>query len=137
MVKIIKIKNDKIYKIGDTVWWFDVYGTLRHGTVIETGTEQNGKLDPVEYVRVHESTGGTMGTERDNAWPTKEDCLDAERRRSEAQIREYEESIGSVEDLVRILFENLSYDPDKDYDLEKAAIARARDLLGINLAENK
>ena len=24
MVKIIKIKNDKIYKIGDTVWWFDL-----------------------------------------------------------------------------------------------------------------
>lgn len=134
---MVKIKNDNIYKTGDEVWWFDAWGTLRNGTVVETGTNQCGKLDPVEYVRVHESTGGTMGTERDNAWPTKEACLDAEKRRSEAQIKEYENDISSVEDLVRILFENLSCDPDKDYDLEKAAVARAKDLLGIDLAEQK
>lgn len=122
---MIEVCNEKQFKVGDTVWWFDAWGNLRWGIIY--GIEDGHAL-----IR-EEGKGAKTGAKLGDCWESKEACLRAEARRAKLQTKEYEESITDVESLVRFLFEHDVHSEYKDYDAEAAARKRARELLGIEI----
>lgn len=132
----IEIKNNNKFKIGDTVWWFDNWGTLRTGEIYDISDEKI-RDKVTTYARIYEDgeKGVCTGAKLSDCWPTKQACLDADKRRSEAQVKEYKESITDVNDLVKFLFDNDVRSENRDYDARKAAKERARELLGYEITE--
>lgn len=90
---MIKIKNPNEYKVNDTVWWFDAYGTLRKGVIYEIG-------DTHALIYEDGKKGVKTGAKLSDCWPTKDACLAAENQRSALQRTAYKESIRTVSDLV-------------------------------------
>lgn len=122
---MIEVRNERQFKAGDKVWWFDAWGNLRWGIIY--GIEDGHAL-----IR-EEGKGAKTGAKLGDCWESKEACRRAEARRAKLQTKEYEESITDVESLVRFLFEHDVRSEDRDYDAEAAAKKRARELLGIEI----
>lgn len=122
---MVEIKNENKYNIGDWVWWFDQWGTLRSGTVYGFEDTPRGKA-----VKIHENgrTGACTGSLMENCWPSRKECLKKEKERSASQVAEYKESIKSVHDLVKFLYEHDINSECCDYDAKKAAEERAAEL---------
>ena len=117
---MVKIENNNKFNVGDEVWWFDSWGNLQNGKIYEfTG----------EYAGIKQGkTGGiSTGAKLCDCWPTKEECLKAEKRRAIAQTAEYIKSIKDVNDLVLFLFKHDVSGEDHDYEAEEAAKERAKD----------
>ncbi len=121
-----KIENKNVYVIGDKVWWLDAWNNLRWGIIYDF---KEG------YAAIHEDgkKGIQTGAKLEDCWPTREACIHAEAERSKLQTEEYKESIKSVEDLVKFLWENDVNSEYRDYDAAKAARIRAKELLNIEL----
>lgn len=121
---MIKIKNPNEYKVTDTVWWFDAYGTLRKGVIYEIGDT---------HVLIYENgkKGVKTGAKLSDCWPTKDACLAAENQRSALQRTAYKESIRTVSDLVAFLFKHDVHSEFRDYDAAAAAKERAKELLNL------
>lgn len=122
---MIKIVNKNEFKVGDKVWYFDAWGNLQNGVIYEI-------VD--DHAKTKEGLhGGVLaGAKLDKCWPSKEDCLYAENCRAVVQKAEYKESIKSVEDLVRFLYQNDVNSEYRDEEARKAAKERAEEL-GIRL----
>lgn len=124
---IIKITNMKAdaFKTGDKVYWFDVWDNLQWGTIAY-------EKDKAFAINGEGKKGISTGAKKDTCWPTKEDCLKAEVLRAEEQKKVYEESIGSIEDLVKFLFEHDIHGEFPDYEAKAVAEKKAREF-GIEL----
>lgn len=125
---MVKIENKNKYEIGDKVWWFDSWGNLRWGVIYNF---VKGHAAIYENGRQGSHTGAMV----EDCWPSKDECLRAEAQRSELQVAEYKESIISVEDLVKFLFEQDVNGEDYDYDARRAAAERAKELLGLDIEQ--
>lgn len=123
---MVKIENKNSFKIGDKVWWFDSWGTLRWGIIYKI-------QDNMAAIYENGRKGANTGSRLDNCWPSKDGCLEAERQRAELQVAEYKESIRDVKDLVKFLFEHDVNGEDRDYDARRAAKERAKELLGFDI----
>lgn len=126
------------FSVGDKVWWFDSWGNLRWGVIYEIKDEQvRRRRETCRVALIYEEgkKGCHFGAKLSECWPTKEECLEAERRRSIAQKAEYKESIKDVKDLVQFLFEYDVNGEDHDYDAESAAKERAKELLGLEFQD--
>ena len=123
---MVKIENSNKYKIGDKVWWFDPWGTLRWGIIYDIVSD---------HAAIYENgrKGSHCGAALEKCWPSEDECRKAEAQRSELQTAEYRESITSVEDLVKFLFEHDVNGEDHDYDARRAAEERAKELLGLDI----
>lgn len=122
----IKIENNNKYNVGDKVWWFDSWGNLRWGVIYEIK----------EYMAaIHENgrTGIQTGARLSECWPTKKDCIDADKRRSELRKDMYRKSIKDVRDLVQFMYTHDVSGEDCDYDAETVAKEKALELLGLEL----
>lgn len=120
------MKNSNRYKIGDKVWWFDPWGTLRWGIIYDMD-------DHIAAIHENGRKGSCTGSRLDNCWPSEDECRKAEAQRSELQTAEYRESITSVEDLVKFLFEHDVNGEDPNYDAQRAAKERAKELLNLDI----
>lgn len=126
---MVKIENNNVYNIGDTVWWIDSWGTMRWGVVINV-------TETYLQTYLEGKNGSIMGWKKEECWPTKEELLKAEKRRAMLQKKEYMDSIRSVEDLVCFLYSHDMVSENKDYDAEAAAIEKAKELLGIDIEKD-
>ena len=122
------IENNNQYKVGDKVWWFDSWDNLRWGIIYEIVNN---------HALIHENgkTGIQTGAALVKCWPTKEECLEAERRKDAAQKAEYIEGIKDVKDLVQFLFDHDTTGEFRDYAAIDAAKERAKDLLGFEIKD--
>lgn len=116
-IKIVNINADK-FKVGDKVHWFDSWDNLQWGTI---AYEQGNAF----AINEEGKKGISTGAKKEICWPTKEDCLKAEALRAEEQKKVYEESIGSVEDLVKFLFEHDIHGEFPDYEAKAVAEKKA------------
>lgn len=128
-----KIRNKNSYKIGDMVWWFDAWGTLRSGTIYDFTPAREGKI-----AKIYENgrKGACTGALIEACWPSKEACLAKEAERSAAQVAAYKESIQSVHDLVRFLYKHDVNSEYRDYDAAKAVKERAAEL-GVPVSQDQ
>lgn len=129
---MVKIENKNQYKVGDTVWWFDIYGNLRWGGSYSRSQTATSAKNPSLFLRIYEEgkIAISTGAKAEICWPTKEDCLKAEEKRAEEQTREYEESIKNVTDLVRFLYEHDVRSESRDNDAQAAAIKKGKGTSG-------
>lgn len=129
-----EIRNDKKFNIGDEVHWIDQYGTMRWGIVCNVSKEKTQKRT-IDFVRIyHEGRkGDVVGAKMERCWSTRQECIDAENRRVLAQKKEYMKDIVTIEDLVYFLYAHDMMSEHKDYGAEAAAVAKAKDLLGIDI----
>lgn len=116
----------KKFKIGDRVWWYDPYGTLRWGIIYDI---KDG------HAAIHEEgkTGSQTGAPLDRCHATKDDCIRAETDRITAQTEAYQTSIKDVRDLVKFLFTHDVHSEFRDYEAEVAARKRAKELLDLDV----
>lgn len=113
---------EKEFKIGDEVWYFGPYDALRHGII----TDMQGK-----YVKIKDETvvGGTI---LENCYATKEECCKAENEKNEARKAKYRESIKTIKQLVRFLWQHDIHSEFPDYEAREVAKEKAREF-GIRL----
>lgn len=122
---MVRIENKNEYKVGDEVWYFDTWGSLRHGIIEKIVGDK-------AATREGKRGGISAGSSLWNCWPTKEACLEAENKRWELQKAEYKESIKSVEDLVRFLYDHDINSEYADYEAREVAKECAAEF-GISL----
>lgn len=127
---MVEVVSNNTYGKNDTVWWFDQYGTLKNGKVMgasDTGTENFTLL-----IAVGGSYRANDCAKPSECWPTREECIEAEKQRSRMQRAEFKESIETVTDLVTFLFAHDVTSVFRDADAYAAAAERARELLSID-----
>ena len=127
------IENNNTYNVGDKVWWFDAYGTMRNGNIYEIRPEEGHNKVPVALIYENGKPGLQTGAMLEDCWPSEQACIEAEQMRAEAQKAEYKESIKDVNDLVKFMFEHDVVSEYKDYDALAAAKERANELLGLDI----
>lgn len=118
-------------KVGQEVWFKDTYTDVNSGVVTEICT---GEAEGYVKIKGTGDTFSTGGTKIKNCYPTKQALLDALQAGWDAKVAAYKESIRTVGDLVRFCFEhNFSAEEYTDWEARKAAQARAKELLGLEL----
>lgn len=125
---MVKVENNNRYNVGDKVWWFDAWDTLRWGMIYEFKGDMAG---------IHEEgkAGIQTGAHLADCWPTKEECLDAANRRAELQKDEYRKEIKDVGGLVKFLFGHDTTSEFRDYEAVAVAKEKAAELLGLELED--
>lgn len=83
-------------KINDEVWFFDKYGNLRSGKIVEEDKEEEFYTVQCMYIQQ------TVPIE--NCFSTVEKCMHSKEQAREQQITKYMKDINSVEDLVRFMY---------------------------------
>ena len=125
---MIEVLNEEPLKAGDTAWWLGADEEFHSGTI--SGIASRGGQDWAEILEAESTASVRLAS----CWPTKSACRKAEMRRSNAQAKAYADSIKDVEGLVRFLFQRMDMSALDSYAAEAAAVRRAADLLGIELA---
>lgn len=118
----------KEFKIGDMVWWFDAWDTLRWGVIYELKTG---------YALIHEEgrKGVETGAKLSRCHQSKQECLDASKRRIDATKQAYMDEIKDVKDLVRFLFDHDTHSEFRDYEAIEVAKIKAKELLDMDLED--
>ncbi len=79
--------------------------------------------------------------ELDNLYPTKDACLEAQKKQIELQTEEYKGSIKNVTDLVQFIYDHYVRSQNRDTDAQDPAhdvvIQRAGELLHIDLENQR
>lgn len=117
-------KKDSIQK-GSHVWYFDYYDNLQSNTVTDIQT-----LEGQTYA-IFNGTGCKL----EDAYLSKQACLDAKQRSDEAEIEAIKAKIQTVEDLVRYMYNNVVSCAEEytNWNARKAVAIRAKELLNIDL----
>ncbi len=117
------------FNIGDKVYWFDAWDTLRCGHIISIG-EQHG-IGAVAKIRYIE--GGESGASLDKLFISQEACLAAHAADINRQIEDYKSEITDVKSLVSfMLTHGICSNPEcGDYEARQAARQKAEELLDI------
>ncbi len=119
-------------KVGDNVWWLDSWQNLQNGTIYDI-RDVVVAGNHVDHAMIEQGKNGGIktGAKLADCYATKEECLDAEKRRFEAQKAEYKESIENAEDMVMFMYLHNIHD-DSELDARAAVEERAAEL-GISL----
>ena len=127
---MVEIKNEKRMNVGDNVWWIDNYGNLQNGKIYEVREDKG-----VVWALIEQGRNGGMktGAKMYKCWQSKDECLEAEAKRSKGQKEAYKESIKDVNDLVKFLYANMDRTEYRDCEAEVAARERAKELLDIDV----
>ena len=123
-------------KVGQEVWFKATYADVNSGVVTEI--REHVKTPKGEEIHVMlngtRDTIGSMGARIKDCYPTKEALLDGVKAESDSKIEKYCESIQTVEDLVRFCYDhNMHAEEYTDWEAQKAAQIRAKELLGIDI----
>lgn len=116
----------KNIEVGSSVWVMTSQNDPAFATVIEKWPD---------HVRVHASYHGDRDYDLDQVFNTKEECLAFAKGQSEAVIFAYKQQIKTINDLVRVMFnQNVAYcEEHANWEACEAARQRAEELLGIEL----
>lgn len=122
------------FNIGDEVWFIDQYNNLCHG-IVETKTHPS-VYSKTEYLRVKERIG-RRDVQTEKCFPTKEECLAAERKRHDDAVKAHLDAMKDKDDLVVFCLTHVVTPAEEytDWTARDAAIAKAKEL-GIALPEN-
>lgn len=131
----------KNLKTGDVVFFIDNYRHIWKGIISEIFHPNT--IDK-EYAHIinakdpyYNSTYGSCDICTDNIYETLKDAQNANKRHSDLIENNYRNQIKSVEDLVKIMFNNpCGGTEDIDWELRTVVIEKAKELLNLNLEEN-
>lgn len=131
----------KNLKVGDVVYFINTYRHIWKGIVSELF---HSNTSDKEYAHItnakspyDDSTYGSCDICTDNIYETLNDAQNANKRHSDTLQNEYREQIKSVEDLVKIMFNNpCGGSEDIDWELREVVIEKAKELLNLNLEED-
>lgn len=115
----------KSFKIGDEVWYFDAYETLRHGIVTDV-------KDGIVQTKEGERGGMRAGAKLEKCYATKEECCKDKAESDEARRQKYRDSIKTMEDLVQFLWSHDIHSECPDYEARDVAKEKAEEF-GIEL----
>lgn len=119
-------------KAGDTIWHFNGWGTLLRARI--TGFDHDKDYVLLKGIlKDKESMPGSWGCRQDECFPTKEAALLASKDEYRKAVAGYEQKITDVEQLVRILYNEVYYTEDGNTELCEAVRTRAKQLMGIEL----
>lgn len=115
----------KIQK-GMHVWFFDSYDTLQDGIV--DSIQLAGGID---YALFRNNGGAKC----EDCYPSKNACLQAKLEKDNAEVLQIQQSIQTVEDLVRYMYNHTVSCAEEytNWNARKAVAIRAKELLGIEL----
>lgn len=122
--------------IGQEVWFKAAYVGINSGVVTEIREHVKTPKGEETYVMLNgtRDTIGSMGACIKDCYPTKESLLNSIKAESDSKLKKYCESIQTVEDLVRFCYNhNMTAEEYTDWEAQKAAQIRAKELLGIDL----
>lgn len=118
-------------KVGMEVWYEDTYGTVRSGKVTKFYDEHP------DYVEVKGTRDnyGTQGVKICECYRTKKQLLAGMAAKSDRRFHKFCDQMKTVEDLVRFMYDTTVSCAEEytDWDARRAAAARAKELLGIDL----
>lgn len=129
---MVKIKNENPCPVSSTVFFLNAYGCMETGTITKIIPAETKLMQDEDYAIV-QNKGITMGAPLSACWPTEQDCLDAEARRSEQQTAAYKDSICNERDLIHFLYRHDLTSENRDYDAQRAAVEKAKEFFGIDL----
>ena len=131
----------KNLKVGDVVYFISTYRHIWKGIVSELF---HSNTSDKEYAHItnakspyNDMTYGSCDICIDNIYETLNDAQNANRRHSDIIKNGYREQINSIEDLVKIMFNNpYGGSEDIDWELREVVIEKAKELLNLNLEED-
>lgn len=132
----------KNLKVGDVVYFIDIYRHIWKGIVSELF---HANTSDEEYAHItnaknpyDNSTYGSCDIRVTNIYETLQEAENTNKRHSDIIQNEYREQIKSVEDLVKIIFNNpCGGSEDIDWELREVVIEKAKELLNLDLEEMK
>lgn len=124
------IKN---IKVGQEVWFKATWVDVNSGIVTEIC---DGDAKGYVMLKGTRDTSGSTGAKIKDCYPTKEALLAGLQTEYDKAVKDYCDSIQTVEDLVRFCYDhNFSAEEYTNWEAKRAAEIRAKDLLGISLDE--
>lgn len=123
-------------KIGQEIWFKAPYVDVNSGIVTEIREHVKTPKGEEIYAMLNgtRDTFGSTGARINDCYPTKEALLNGLKAESNNKVKEYCNSIQTVEDLVQFCYDhNMSGEEYTDWEAKKAARIRAKELLGIDL----
>lgn len=127
------------FKIGDKAYFEESWTeNIIGGEVVEVGmTEATEKRPSEQFVKI--KIEGSRYEKRDQlsskCYPSREAALAAQKSENEAICNKYRESIQSVEDLVKFMYDNNVCGSEEytNWNARQVAREKAAELLGLNL----
>lgn len=121
----------KNIKVGQEVWFKSTWTSVNSGIVTEIC---DGKAEGYVMLKGTRETYGSTGAKIDDCYTTKEELLQALQAEHDNKVKNYCQSIQTVEDLVRFCYDhNFTAEEYTDWEAKKAAEIRAKELLDITL----
>lgn len=123
-------------KVGQEIWFRTSYADVNSGIVTEIWESAKALKGKETYIMLTgtRDTRGSMTARIKDCYPTKEALLSELKATSDAKVKEYYESIWTVEDLVRFCYNhNMRAEEYTDWEAQKAAKLRTKELLDIDL----
>lgn len=130
------------FKANDKVYFIDIYGYIWSGTIDDIFHANTSDEDyaHIKYVKnpYNGSTFGACDIRLTSIYKTLQDAKNANRKHSDAIINKYKSQINSVSDLVKLMFNNpCGGTEDIDWELREVVIEKAKELLDLDLEEDK
>lgn len=127
------------FKVGDTAYFEESWTeNIIGGEVVEVGmTDATEKRPSEQFVKI--KIEGSRYEKRDQlsskCYPTREAALAAQDAENEAICNKYRDSIQSVEDLVKFMYDNNVCGSEEytNWNARQVAREKAAELLGLNL----
>lgn len=114
-------------ELGQRVWLKTEFVDVNSGSIVEIHKEEG-------IIEVKLDTLGTVYARTEYCYPIKESLLLSLQQGEEAKIKDYCNSIQTVQDLVRFCYRhNFFAEEYSEPEAKKAAEIRARSLLGTSL----
>ena len=130
--KIIEVINERPLSKGDRCWRLDPSGCYKEGTITALQMHE-GRM----WAHIRDADGDIAAARLSGLWSTKQGCAQAEAKRSQKQVESYKEGITDVSGLVRFLYRRTRMERPIDCDADAAAVAKAEELLGIDLEKEE
>lgn len=114
----LSVKNNHVY--------FEYYGHIEEGDIL---------TQDKDVIKIQLDSCGTTHIQKSKIFYSYGACYAAYRKRREEIKKNYKQSIHTVEDLVKFMYENnVAYAEEyTDYEAREAAKEKAQELLGIEL----
>ncbi len=128
-----------MFKVGDKAYFEESWTeNIIGGEVVEVGmTDATEKRPSEQFVKI--KIEGSRYEKRDQlsskCYPTREAALVAQQSKNEAICNKYRDSIQSVEDLVKFMYDNNVCGSEEytNWNARQVAREKAAELLGLNL----
>ena len=118
-------------KKGQKIYFNQTWVGETWGKVIEYRTTEKG----VRYIAVQAENGASIGCLPEDAYATADELRKANEVKFEADVKNYMDSIKTLEDLIRFPMNNLVCGAEEyqNYEAREAYRRRAKELTGVDL----